>query len=66
MKILLADDDPMTLLLVGGLLGDWGFEVVSCSDGASALAALTAADAPPLAILDWQMQRSTAWRSAGA
>lgn len=55
MRILVADDEPIGLALVGGLLGDWGHDVVSCGEGLSALEALRADEAPRLAILDWQM-----------
>ena len=37
-RILLVDDDPMLLALMRRRLGDRGFDVVSCSDGTSAIA----------------------------
>jgi diguanylate cyclase (GGDEF)-like protein len=37
------------------LLDSWGFEVITVTDGASALAILQTHDAPRLAILDWMM-----------
>jgi two-component system cell cycle response regulator len=55
MRVLIADDDPVALLLLESVLEDWGYEVVSESDGARAWERLREADAPPLAILDWMM-----------
>ncbi|MBI3945133.1 MAG: response regulator [Armatimonadetes bacterium] len=55
MKILIADDDPQLLRLLEMTLEAWGYEVAAASDGAEAWEALQAADAPPLAVLDWVM-----------
>ncbi|MEC5160194.1 MULTISPECIES: GGDEF domain-containing protein [unclassified Janthinobacterium] len=55
MKILIADDDPVSLLYLQDALQDWGYEVVAVPDGRSAQAILSGADAPMLAILDWMM-----------
>jgi diguanylate cyclase (GGDEF)-like protein len=54
-RILIADDDPTTLLLLEATLEDWGYEVVSARDGIGAWEVLRRDDAPPLAILDWMM-----------
>jgi diguanylate cyclase (GGDEF)-like protein len=54
-KILIADDDPVSQRLLQATLVRLGHEVVAASGGAAALAALLEADAPRLAILDWQM-----------
>lgn len=55
MKVLIADDDPVSLLYLQGALEDGGYEVVTASDGKSACDILRRADAPMLAILDWMM-----------
>jgi phosphoserine phosphatase RsbU/P len=55
MKILVADDDAVCRTILTNLLQKADHEVVPCVDGSSALTALLAPDAPPVAILDWMM-----------
>ena len=55
MKILVAEDDPVSRRLLEVTLGKWGYEVVTCADGQAAWDALKAPDAPQLVILDWMM-----------
>ena len=55
MKILLAEDDPISTRLVKTRLQQWGHEVVAVSDGLRAYELLTATDGPPLALVDWMM-----------
>lgn len=55
MKILFADDDPVSSRVLEVFLRKWGYEVVAVADGSDALALLEAEDAPRLAILDWMM-----------
>lgn len=55
MRILIAEDEPTSRLLLEKSLLGWGHEVVVCTDGAQAWEALQAPDAPSLAILDWMM-----------
>ncbi len=55
MKVLIADDDPVSRLVVECFLKKWGYEVVSVSDGDTAHRCLMADDAPRLAVLDWMM-----------
>ncbi|MCK6507279.1 diguanylate cyclase [Myxococcota bacterium] len=55
MRILLADDDPVSRSLFGGLLRKSGFEVVAAPRGDVALALALDKDAPRLLILDWVM-----------
>jgi diguanylate cyclase (GGDEF)-like protein len=55
MRILIAEDDVVTARLLRALLDSWGFEVITVTDGVSALAVLQTNDAPRLAILDWMM-----------
>jgi len=55
MKILIAEDDPVSLRILESFLEKWGFDVMATRDGRSALQALQAEDGPRLAILDWMM-----------
>lgn len=55
MKILIADDDPTSLLYLRAALEDWGYEVVTATNGTAARDLLLQEDAPTLAILDWMM-----------
>jgi sigma-B regulation protein RsbU (phosphoserine phosphatase) len=55
MRILLAEDEPLSRHLVTRLLEGWGYEVTVASDGDEAMAALANEDGPRLAILDWMM-----------
>jgi len=54
-KILIADDDVTSRLVLAGVLKKHGHEVVVTVDGAEAWDALQRPDAPRLAILDWVM-----------
>jgi two-component system cell cycle response regulator len=54
-KVLIADDDPLSLLYLQDALQDWGYEVQTTSDGQSACEILQQPDAPMLAIIDWMM-----------
>lgn len=55
MRILIADDEPVSRRLLEGTLVQLGHSVTAVEDGAQALAALLAPQGPPLAILDWMM-----------
>ena len=55
MRVLLADDERLSRGLFGEWLGSWGYEVTPVSDGAEALAALSADPSLRLAIVDWVM-----------
>jgi diguanylate cyclase (GGDEF)-like protein len=55
MKVLIADDDPISLKVLSTLLTTWGYTVQVAKDGEQAMALLIAPDAPQLAILDWMM-----------
>jgi DNA-binding response OmpR family regulator len=54
-RILIAEDDSTSRLLLTRVLESWGYEVAVTSDGEEAWAALQAEGAPRLAILDWMM-----------
>ena len=55
MRVLIAEDDPISGRLLAVTLRKWGFQVQAVSDGRQAWEALDAEDAPKLAILDWMM-----------
>lgn len=55
MKILVAEDDPVSRRLLEVTLGRWGYEVVSCVDGDGAMRALATPEPPRMAVLDWMM-----------
>ncbi|HZU32043.1 MAG TPA: response regulator [Candidatus Angelobacter sp.] len=54
MKILIAEDDTLTLTLLERLLGGWGYEVIAVHDGESARRVLLAGGIH-ICILDWEM-----------
>ncbi len=55
MRILVADDDPISRRLLDSILKRWGYEAEMYEDGNEAWEALQEPDAPKLAILDWMM-----------
>ena len=55
MKILVADDDPVSRRMMQAVLQRHGYEVVVVADGITALETLSAPNAPRLALLDWMM-----------
>ena len=55
MKILIADDESVSRRMLQGLLGKWGYDVVSAEDGNAAWEKLKVPDAPRMALLDWMM-----------
>ena len=55
MRILIADDDVTSRLVLAGVLKKHGYEVVVTVDGAEAWDAMQRPDAPKLAVFDWVM-----------
>jgi phosphoserine phosphatase RsbU/P len=55
MKILVAEDDFASRLILQVVLEKWKYEVISVSDGKEAWDVLKQKDAPSIAILDWEM-----------
>src|ERR1035438_5780900 len=54
-RVLLADDDPVTLESLTGLLSGWGYDPVPVRNGREAWDRLSAQDGPCLAVLDWML-----------
>jgi phosphoserine phosphatase RsbU/P len=55
LRILVAEDDPVSRTLLTRSLQQWGHEVESVADGMDAYGRLLDPKAPPIAILDWTM-----------
>jgi diguanylate cyclase (GGDEF)-like protein len=55
MKVLIAENENITLRRLGKFLEDLDFEVVSCKDGLDAWKTIQSENAPNLLILDWMM-----------
>lgn len=55
MKVLIAEDDRASNLLLKNLLFRWGFDIVTTFNGADAWRILQEEDAPQIAVLDWMM-----------
>jgi two-component system, cell cycle response regulator len=56
-KVLIADDDPVSRRLLQVTLSNSGYETVMATDGAEALHALEQKNCPRLVILDWIMPK---------
>jgi two-component system, cell cycle response regulator len=57
MKILIAEDDPVSRLLMQRTLEKFGYEVVLAEDGRAAVEILSQPDGPRLALIDWMMPK---------
>jgi DNA-binding response OmpR family regulator len=55
MRVLLAEDDPVSRHLVKRLMVDWGYEVIEATDGEKAWEIMRGPGAPRMAVLDWVM-----------
>ena len=55
MKILLAEDDPLSRHRLVAILKKWGYEVAVAKDGTQAWQQMQTSEAPQLVILDWMM-----------
>ncbi len=56
-KVLIADDDPPTRILLRAAISQWGYEVVEASNGEEAWEMLQQPNPPRLLILDWLMPK---------
>lgn len=55
MKILAAEDNPISQSMLRSMLTKWGYDVVTAADGNEAWNILQSPQAPRMAILDWMM-----------
>lgn len=55
MRVLLAEDDPVSMCVLEQTFQGWGYDVTAVADGAEAWGILSHDDAPKLALLDWEM-----------
>jgi DNA-binding response OmpR family regulator len=55
LRILVAEDDPVSRRVLETTLMSYGFQVISAKDGEEAWNILSGENPPPMAILDWQM-----------
>ena len=55
MKIIVAEDDPVTQLLISETLKKWDYEVLTARNGIEVLRLLSEHDDVQLFLLDWQM-----------
>ena len=58
MRVLIAEDDPVSRRILERLLQKWGYEVLVTTDGDEAWGALQSAEAPDLALLDIMMPKT--------
>lgn len=56
-KILVADDDTPTRILLKTAISQWGFTVVEAKDGEEAWNIMQGKDSPSILILDWLMPK---------
>jgi phosphoserine phosphatase RsbU/P len=54
-RVLIAEDEPVSRHLLDRTLRGWGYDPVVTTDGAQAWEGLSVPDAPRMAILDWMM-----------
>lgn len=57
LKVLIADDDPPTRILLRAALSQWGYEVIEAKDGEEAWELLQKPSPPRLMIIDWLMPK---------
>jgi DNA-binding response OmpR family regulator len=55
MRLLLAEDNVNTRMLLASTLQEWGYEVLAVADGADAWRLLQNDNAPDLVVMDWTM-----------
>jgi len=54
-RILIADDERASTMILGRTLEQWGFEVIVAHDGTAAWERIIGTEPPALAIVDWEM-----------
>ena len=55
MKILVVEDNAVTLKILELLLAKWGYEAIAVDNGPAALRLIQAPDGPRLILLDWML-----------
>jgi DNA-binding response OmpR family regulator len=55
MKILIAEDNSTSRILLSSMVKSWGYQVSEAEDGVQTLAILEKPQAPQLILLDWMM-----------
>ncbi len=55
MKVLIVEDDPVSMRVLEAFLENWGYEVVTARSGNQAWKSLQGPDAPNIVISDWMM-----------
>jgi sigma-B regulation protein RsbU (phosphoserine phosphatase) len=55
MRILIADDDRVSTMILQRTLESWGYDVVATQDGLKAWEHISGGEPPQLAIVDWMM-----------
>ena len=55
MKVLIADDDFTTRVLLKAVLTKWGYDVLEAENGQEAMERLNVPDGPAMAVVDWMM-----------
>jgi len=55
MRLLVADDDRISLLKLVNMLEKWGYDVVACENGTEAWEFIQQEDSPDILVLDWMM-----------
>ena len=55
MKLLIAEDDATSRLILSAVCKKWGYEVVCAEDGQAAWQLMHESDAPQLMVIDWEM-----------
>jgi len=56
-KVLIAEDEPISNLWLQNTLTRWGYEVISTRNGCEAWEVLNGMEPPGVAILDWEMPK---------
>jgi two-component system cell cycle response regulator len=57
MKVLIAEDDATSRMILTAVVSEWGYEPFAVEDGAQALEVLQAENPPRLLLLDWEMPK---------
>jgi len=55
MKVMIVEDEPISRRVLENFLREWGYEVISTTDGMTAWEIIRSPDAPSLIISDWMM-----------